>query len=618
MKNYNELAFGGQKVMGAISFLLFILISSVATAQLSPGDLSSPHAHLEGIANCTQCHTLGDKVSNDKCLECHKEIKSRVDQRSGYHYSKEVRGKDCFACHSDHHGRHFDMVHFDEEKFDHGLAGYKLTGAHQKIDCRDCHRPDYVDDRILKKRAETFLGLKTACINCHEDYHQKTLDNDCAKCHSTDAFSPASKFDHDKTDFALLGQHNTVECKDCHQTETRNGKEFQHFAGVAFTNCNACHDDAHKDNLGTDCKQCHTEQAFTSLAAIKRFNHNSTHFPLKGKHNRVDCAGCHNMNTGPTTIFQDRLGVATNACATCHEDVHEGKFGTNCADCHTEESFRAKLDMDNFNHDLTGFALKGKHEPVDCRKCHISESLTDPLPHNTCAACHQDYHEGEFVKNITGPDCAKCHTVDGFSPSQFTLVDHSKSKFPLDGAHLATPCFACHLKENKWHFKNIGERCVDCHEDVHVGEIAEKFYPKQTCENCHLTESWSGVNKFDHKLTAFALAGAHQKTECSACHKQDEEKPHGHFAGLSQSCTACHSNVHGKQFEKDGVTDCVKCHAFESWDIKKFRHDKTAFPLEGKHAEVACEKCHKEAVMDDGQVMVQFKMASFECVDCHK
>ncbi|MCB0518288.1 MAG: hypothetical protein KDD27_05085, partial [Saprospiraceae bacterium] len=187
MKNYNELAFGGQKVMGAISFLLFILISSVATAQLSPGDLSSPHAHLEGIANCTQCHTLGDKVSNDKCLECHKEIKSRMDGRAGYHYSKEVKGKDCFACHSDHHGRHFDMVHFDEEKFDHGLAGYKLTGAHQKIDCRDCHRPDYVEDRILKKRAETFLGLKTACINCHEDYHQKTLDNDCAKCHSTDA-----------------------------------------------------------------------------------------------------------------------------------------------------------------------------------------------------------------------------------------------------------------------------------------------------------------------------------------------------------------------------------------------------------------------------------------------
>ena len=355
-----------------IAILLFFLCVKTS-AQLSPGDLSKAHAHLEGISNCTQCHVLGEKVSNDKCLACHKEINSRVVKRSGYHASGEVRGKECASCHSDHHGRNFDMVRFDEKNFNHNLTGYELTGAHRKTDCRKCHLPDYIEDRELKKRSETYLGLGTACINCHEDYHQQTLANDCAKCHTTDAFAPASKFDHDKTDFALAGKHKIVECKECHQTETRNGKEFQRFSDVPFSNCNSCHTDPHRDNLGTDCKQCHTEQSFTSLSGIKRFNHSRTHFPLKGQHRQVDCAGCHQMNAGPAAVFQDRLGVQTNQCAVCHQDAHQGKFGSNCAECHTEESFRVSGSLGNFNHDLTRFELQGKHEAVDCRKCHISE-----------------------------------------------------------------------------------------------------------------------------------------------------------------------------------------------------------------------------------------------------
>jgi hypothetical protein len=618
LKNYKFLFFQKKwKECCCLAFLFLALCLPKTFAQLSPGDLARPHAHLEGISNCTQCHTLGDKVSNDKCLDCHKEIKSRLDKRSGYHYAKEVRGKDCFTCHSDHHGRNFDMVRFDEEKFDHSLTGTKLTGAHQKIDCRDCHRPDYIEDRILKKRAETFLGLVDDCINCHEDFHQTSLGNDCAKCHSTDAFAPASKFDHNKTDFALLGQHKSVECKECHPNETRNGKEFQRFADVPFANCNACHNDPHKNNLGSDCKQCHTEQSFNAHAGLKQFNHAKTQFPLKGKHKQLDCAACHKLEASPASLFQDRFGVATHQCATCHQDVHDGKFGANCAECHNEDSFRAKLDLDNFNHNMTGFALEGKHQVVDCRKCHVSESLTDPLPHNTCAACHQDYHEGDFAKNNSQPDCAQCHTVDGFSTSLFSLEKHAGTNFPLDGAHLATPCFACHLKEDKWRFKNIGERCVDCHEDVHKGEISEQFYPQQKCDNCHLTESWTGTNKFDHQQTSFALAGAHQRADCAACHKKDEEKPHGRFAGLPQHCTACHENVHGSQFEQNGVTDCARCHGFESWDASHFDHTKTAFPLEGKHAQVACEKCHKPSIVN-GETLVQYKLERFECIDCHQ
>ncbi len=552
-------------------------------------------------------------------MDCHNEIQSRLDQKAGFHFSREVKGKDCATCHSDHHGRKFDMVRFDEDNFDHQLTGYELEGAHAKIDCRECHKPDFIDDLDLKKRAETYLGLSTTCVDCHDDYHQNTLGDDCAKCHTLEAFDPASKFDHDETDYPLIGKHIEVDCKECHQTETRNGKEFQRFADVPFANCNACHDDPHENNLGTDCKQCHTEQSFTSHSSLQRFKHNQTGFSLKGKHRQVDCFACHVPDLPPEQVFQNNIGVLENDCVACHDDVHEGRFGSNCAECHTEETFRVVGNLENFDHDLTDFALEGKHEVVDCRKCHISESLTDPLPFANCVDCHTDYHEGEFENNGLVPDCVDCHTTEGFAPSNFSFEAHAATTFPLDGGHLATPCFACHLPEGeeKWQFRNIGNKCVDCHEDVHKDELSEEFYPEQNCQTCHTTGSWKGENLFDHNLTAFTLEGRHQAVSCVACHVQDHE-PVRKFAGVSNECVSCHDNVHGSQFMENGTTDCKRCHDFNDWEADLFDHNETRFPLEGKHAEVACNQCHKAIVEDNDILIVEYKMDSFECVDCHQ
>jgi hypothetical protein len=582
-------------------------------AQLSPGALTRAHEALEGIGNCTQCHTLGKKVSNDKCLVCHSEIKNRIDIGTGYHASQEVKGKDCAACHSEHHGRNFDMVRFDEANFNHGLTGYELTGAHRRIDCRQCHIPDFIDEPDLKKRKDTFLGLSRDCAACHQDYHQKTLSSNCASCHTTQAFAPASKFNHDRTNFALLGKHTEVACIECHRKETRNGREFQVFAEVAFANCNSCHQDPHRNNLGPNCKQCHTEQSFSSRNLLNRFNHNQTDFPLKGAHRRINCAECHNMAAAPAAIFQDRLGV--HNCISCHEDTHLGKFGNNCAECHNENSFR-EVNMDNFNHGLTNFALLGKHQAVDCRRCHTA-SFTEPLPHNTCAACHVDYHEGQFTSIHPDRDCAECHSEDGFDVTLFTFEDHNDSNFPLTGAHVATPCFACHLQEEKWSFRDIGIRCVDCHEDVHAGYIDEKYYPGKSCQYCHATTSWV-ENHFDHSSTAFELSGAHAEQECMACHvSEDNTHRYAGFAGLSPACASCHENVHRRQFERNGVTDCARCHGFDNWWIGDFDHDKTAFKLEGRHAEIACSACHKPIEVD-GEIFTQYKFDRFECIDCHQ
>ena len=167
----------------------FLLIVSRLLAQISPGDLSEVHSALEGMSNCTQCHILGDKVSNEKCLACHIEVKERIDANKGYHSSSGVKGKSCVACHNDHHGRTFEIIRFEKEKFDHSLAGYELLGAHAKKSCADCHKSEFITDpKIKKKKYASYLGLNTSCLSCHIDYHQNTLSRTCTDCHTFDNF----------------------------------------------------------------------------------------------------------------------------------------------------------------------------------------------------------------------------------------------------------------------------------------------------------------------------------------------------------------------------------------------------------------------------------------------
>jgi len=144
---------------------LFLFFSFLASGQISPGELAEPHAHLEGISNCTQCHDLGEHVSDQKCLACHTELKVRIDQKKGFHSSTKVNGKSCIICHSEHLSRKYDIVHLDKNKFDHKETGFILEGKHKEKQCADCHKPENIKDPAIKKKKMTFLGLKTDCQN---------------------------------------------------------------------------------------------------------------------------------------------------------------------------------------------------------------------------------------------------------------------------------------------------------------------------------------------------------------------------------------------------------------------------------------------------------------------
>jgi hypothetical protein len=523
-----------------ICSLFFIIFLSFAMGQISPGDLSAAHANLEGISNCTQCHELGKKVLDSKCLDCHTEIATRINNNKGYHATEEVKGKSCTQCHSEHHGRDFDLKHLDEEAFDHDITGFHLEGEHVNQDCKACHKAEFVVADDVKEKKSTFLGLSQECLSCHKDYHRETLTDNCTDCHGFDSFKPAPGFDHDKTDFTLLGSHKKVDCIDCHKKELMGGETFQHFSNVAHSNC-----------------------------------------------------------------------------TSCHEDVHDNKFGQNCTKCHSEESFHSIKGMDNFDHNTTGYPLEGMHANVDCKSCHKT-NYTDPLKHALCSNCHTDYHKGEMKRDGVIPDCESCHTVKGFTNSYYSFERHNTTAFKLEGAHMATPCFSCHKKQEDWHFKNIGLACNDCHDNIHDGFMSDKFTQNEGCKECHSVNQWSELS-FDHEKTDYSLLGAHATADCHSCHFRENDLGQRvqTFKDTKQECLACHNDEHVGQFEKYGDKACEKCHEFKNWEAVKFNHDNSRFKLEGAHASVECVDCHTlEKKGKDHYVKYIFE--DVKCATCHK
>ncbi|MCX6283386.1 MAG: cytochrome C [Bacteroidetes bacterium] len=374
-----------------------------------------------------------------------------------------------------------------------------------------------------------------------------------------------------------------------------------------------CHADYHQKTITAPCENCHGDAAFKPAS---KFNHASAKFPLQGLHETVPCVKCHPVTVTNNVSFQKFTGIQYKQCSNCHADPHHGQFGPNCMSCHSEASFHTVKGISNFDHSKTRYALENKHQLVSCKSCH-KNNVTDPVKHERCIDCHTDYHYGQFIKQGVLTDCSACHSTKGFTSTSFTIEQHNAANFKLQGAHLATPCFACHKKQEKWSFRQIGIHCADCHKDIHEGFINKKYYSETNCTICHNPSRWGDVS-FDHSQTQFAITGPHATLSCRACHfkKDSLGTEHQQFAGMSANCSGCHKDNHHRQFETNGITDCLRCHNASIWKIANFDHNKTAFKLDGKHQNVPCAKCHK-TVTEQNITYVLYKIKDTRCESCH-
>jgi hypothetical protein len=540
--------------------LLLVLGFATVRAQISPGELSAPHAGLEGVGNCTSCHALGKNIDNEKCLACHTDIAERITRRTGFHGS--LVSHKCVECHKEHHGREFRIVRFDSTHFDHERAGFTLKGKHTRIGCASCHHPSHLKDERVRSNAArvksgTFLGLGRECLSCHKDQHGGQFKKACTDCHGQESWKPVTGFAHERTRFPLTGKHQQVECGKCHKAPSTGGTVA--YAGVKFATCSSCHPDPHGGKFKKSCESCHTTTGWGAGVA-SRFDHSTTRFALKGKHATVPCERCHHgRETGVARFVIKQF----QRCADCHEDPHRGRFvpagaSRACDQCHVETGWK-EGPARTFDHGQTRYPLRDAHRSAKCEKCHGKISLpgterviTQRQSAYACDDCHTDAHIGQFAAAGGRTACDRCHTERVYLPPAYGTAEHERSRFPLLGSHRAVACVDCHTtvskggkKSRQFRWERVPE-CKDCHKDVHRGQF-DKFV-RQGCGECHTAQTWTDV-RFLHDLTAFALTGKHAGVACSLCHGPAGK--HGplsqwRFAGTPKKCVECHGNNVGR------------------------------------------------------------------------
>ena len=399
-------------------------------------------------------------------------------------------------------------------------------------------------------------------------------------------------------------------CQKCHEP----GRQ------VTASKCLSCHQPiaqriarkkgVHRE-VTDDCVTCHVEHAGADADLrpldTKTFDHPAeTGFALEGLHAKLrgNCAACHKTRS---------FLVARPECASCHADPHKGTLAATCTTCHsTTAAFKDAART--FDHAKSAFPLTGKHQAVECAKCHKSKLFKD-VAFASCTSCHKTPHAPTF-----STACTSCHTTAAW---RSVKVDHARTRFPLVGAHQRVECVKCHVRPAT-QVKPKSATCSDCHTDPHKGQ-----FKAQGCDTCHDNTSFKRARGFDHaKQTAFALTGKHAAVECAKCHKSAApsnvplSKRTVDFRGASKACASCHSDPHRGELG----TTCETCHGTSDFLVTSFTHPKRPEFYTAGHAAVACLKCHAgtrattptmPARTGAPVAGARFKGLPTTCVSCH-
>ena len=526
-----------------------------------------------------------------------------------------------------------------------------LSRAHESLEgttkCTTCHKLAAGPSVLKCLECHTEIASRIAARKGAHAFFTQQAPQECARCHSEHNGLDfpiikwdAKQFDHRQAGYPLEGRHAVLACNRCHAAEHIPAGErapikvknlARTFLGLS-TSCASCHKDPHDGRLGAGCQQCHNVNDWKSVA-VGQFDHAKTRYPLTGLHVQVKCEKCHTPGSDGKPRY---AGIAFAKCSDCHSDPHKGSFPQGCQSCHIMGGWK-KISIagvnERFDHSKTKYPLLGKHATVDCAHCHAGGDFKKPIAFAKCVDCHKDAHDGQFAKHEDGGECASCHTVQGFKPSTYTVENHAKSAYALQGKHATVACSKCHIPSGKTTvFKNLKfAQCTDCHKDEHEKQfVAAPYF--NGCERCHTLSGYrpSSFTLVRHKNTRFALTGGHIAVACGDCHKNAEAtqpKSEIPYKWKDLACTSCHVDPHKGQFDlrmqqagaagKSG--GCLTCHTTKKWkELTGFDHSKTNFPLVGAHRAVACADCHKAPNLETSLMHADFKVAPGKCEDCHE
>lgn len=536
------------------------------------------------------------------------------------------------------------LPHADLEGSDQCLKCHSQKKRISAGRCLDCHQ--LLREQLEEQRGFHATLAEQGCERCHMEHHGKEFELVYW------GEEGEADFDHDQTRFELQGAHARLSCRSCHKESLirskarlqQRGKDLSRtFLGLDGSACDSCHVDEHRGQFeDRSCTTCHNLEKWTEGS---HFRHETARFLLLGKHRQVACDRCHarvpvDDSRPDAGTYSQYTGLPFSTCSDCHRDPHRGRLGSVCSQCHSENGW-SPVDMRNFDHGRTRFALEGAHRQTKCESCHPTGVTKPPARFARCSDCHADHHLGQFADRPRGAECDACHDLNGFDPARFPIAAHQESGYPLAGAHLAVACDACHVPLDGAQIQSLvrsrkirpsrdtdkpvlrysypSTLCTACHENPHESSL-DRFMLERDCLTCHEIAGWRRID-FNHGRTDHDLQGGHQRAGCVDCHRVGDPnhvRLQLQFDGLSQDCVACHEDPHAGQFAgTDHQTSCIRCHAFEAWKNPRFDHNRdSSFSLDGVHVKVDCSACHPPEVVGE-RTIIRYKPLGQECRDCH-
>ncbi len=264
-------------------------------------------------------------------------------------------------------------------------------------------------------------------------------------------------------------------------------------------------------------------------------------------------------------------------------------------------------------------ALARAHAKVDeedaCGRCHAQGRK---VVESGCLDCHKEVAKGLRARKgfhqkqarASGKGCEGCHSEH--HGRDFPLIrwdpkkagfKHEMTGFALEDAHATLECKDCHGKV-KARYMGLEQACRSCHEDPHKPSLGKR------CASCHNAVKFRPAPGFDHKDARFHLEGAHEEVPCARCHEGKGKDQR--FRGVKfASCGSCHEDPHGGAMKPKACKDCHTTKSFaEIRGAQRSDHAPQTFPLVGKHAKVACARCHAPNTPPE--------LAPRACKSCHK
>lgn len=503
--------------------------------------------------------------------------------------------------------------------------------------CLECHKD--IQAHVAARKGFHGLSLQS-CISCHSDHKGKTFDS---------VQINEKTFDHKKTGLVLSGKHAELSCAKCH-TVRRTGKatrpnDIRYFKASA--SCVSCHkkNDVHfyqGEFAKKDCNSCHGLNSWKKDIIFD--HHKASEFQLEGKHKELTCAKCHVPSKDRPVYSWPQLGA--QKCLSCHTDYHKNNLSEkyrkgDCTTCHGQDNWR----LPQFNHEATGYPLKGKHGVAKCTDCHKSNIGLDKKDFKwtgltrSCLNCHKDIHEfaAHQSSRLTSPNkCESCHQETNWK--EVRDFQHNRdTRFYITGKHLPLQCNKCHVRqkallpERQYHWKALeAKTCENCHKNPHTTAFSKEALSRK-CTDCHSAEGWkvapTQMNKnFNHRDTRFPIDGSHSSISCSACHIKSGQQVFRFPTVEKNFCSDCHQSPHKDQFHTDiQQKSCLECHDTTKFEkLKPFNHDQVHFKLAGSHTKLKCSSCHvptQELLpVKVKKTMHQFKLPGVDnssCAKCH-